>query len=77
MMLRRDDKLKLYLGKLKYQKQKMIFIIDLIEEYIYRIEENISQVKCADTAEAEEYKNKDLVMEVEELLKELKGDSNE
>ena len=77
MMLHRNDKLKLYLGQLKYQKQKMIFIIELIEKYIYRIEENISEVKRADTAQEEEYKNKDLVMEVEELLKELKGGSNE
>ncbi|MBR6689732.1 MAG: hypothetical protein IKL65_00175 [Bacilli bacterium] len=70
-MLNKNDKLKLYLGQLKYQKEKRINIIDLIEKYIYRIEENISEIKCVEGFKDEEYKNKDLVMEVEELLKEL------
>lgn len=70
-MLNKNDKLKLYLGQLKYQKEKRIAILDLIEKYIYRIEENISEIKSLEDYKEEEYKNKDLVMEVEELLKEL------
>lgn len=70
-MLNKNDKLKLYLGQLKYQKEKRISILDLIEKYIYRIEENISEIKSVEDYKEEEYKNKDLVMEVEELLKEL------
>ena len=70
-MLNKNDKLKFYLGQLKYRKEKRINIIDLIEKYIYRIEENISEIKCVEDYKDEEYKNKDLVMEVEELLKEL------
>lgn len=75
--MNRNDKLKFYLGKLKYQQQKMIFKIELINKYIDRIEENISDVKRSETAYEEEYKNKDLLTEIEELLKELKGDPNE
>lgn len=70
-MLDRKDKLKLYLGQLKFQKQKRISILDFIEKYIYRIEENLSEIKSLEDYKEEEYKNKDLVMEVEELLKEL------
>ena len=75
--MNRNDKLKLYLGKLKYQQQKMKFKIELINQYIDRIEENIADVKCSETAYGEEYKNKDLLTEIEELLKEIKGGSNE
>ena len=64
--------LKLYLGQLKYQKNKMINTINLIDDYINRIEINTSEVKCKDTYRDEEYKNKDLKREVEELLRELK-----
>ena len=64
--------LKLYLGQLKYQKNKMIYAINLIDDYINRIEINTSEVKCEDTYRDEEYKNKDLKREVEELLRELK-----
>lgn len=71
MNLHKNDKLKIYLGKIKYQKEKAIFIIELIDKYIYRIEENICKEKNIETYEAEEYKNKDLLIEVEELLKEL------
>ena len=51
--------LKLYLGQLKYQKNKMINTINLIDDYINRIEINTSEVKCKDTYRDEEYKNKD------------------
>lgn len=64
--------LKLYLGKLKYQKNKMIYAINLIDDYISRIEINTSEIKCEDTYRDEEYRNKDLKKEVEELLKDLK-----
>ena len=64
--------LKDYLGQLKYQQSKMLNFVDLIDRYISRIEENISDVKCEDTYRDEEHKNKDLKREVEELLKELK-----
>ena len=66
------DVLKLYLGKLKYQKNKMIYAINLIDDYISRIEVNTSEIKCEDTYREEEYKNKDLKREVEELLRDLK-----
>lgn len=66
------DVLKLYLGKLKYKKNKMIYVINLIDDYISRIEINTSEVKCEDTYRDEEYKNKDLKREVEELLRDLK-----
>lgn len=66
------DVLKLYLGKLKYKKNKMIYVINLIDAYISRIETNTSEVKCEDTYRDEEYKNKDLKREVEELLRDLK-----
>lgn len=77
MNLHRNDRLKLYLGQLKYQKEKMLFAINLIDKYVCRIEENISEIKCAETCKEEEYKNKDLVIEVEEFIKELSGGSNE
>ena len=64
--------LKIYLGKLKYQKNKMIYAINLIDDYISRIEVNTSEIKCEETYRDEEYKNKDLKREVEELLRELK-----
>lgn len=70
--LNNKEVLKLYLGQLKYQKKKMIYAIELIDDYIGRIEENISEIKCEDTYIDEEYKNKDLKREVEELLRELK-----
>lgn len=70
--MNKEDILKDYLGQLKYQKSKMLIYIKLIDSYIFRIEENTSEVKCSDTAMEEEYKNKDLKREVEELLKELK-----
>ena len=50
----------------------MLIFIELINSYIYRIEENTAKVKSSDTSMEEEYKNKDLKREVEELLKELK-----
>ena len=62
------------LGELKYQQQKSMMVIDLIDKYIHRIEENIADNKCLDDAMEEEYRNKDLIGEVNELLKELKGD---
>lgn len=65
--------LKLFLGKLKYQRNKMINAINIIDDYINRIEENTSEIKCEDTYRDEEYKNKDLKNEVIELLRELKG----
>ena len=64
--------LKIYLGKLKYQKIKSMYAIKLIDDYISRIEENISEIKCENTYRDEEYKNKDLKREVMELLNELK-----
>ena len=70
--MNKEDILRDYLGQLKYQKSKMLIFIELINSYIYRIEENTAKVKCSDTAMEEEYKNKDLKREVEELLKELK-----
>lgn len=69
--------LKNYIGKLKYKKEKMISILELIDKYICRIEENICDVKCSDTANEEEYRNKYLVKEIEEFLKELEGNRNE
>ena len=70
--------LKLYLGKLKYQKNKRIYVLNLIDDYISRIETNISEIKCEETYRDEEYRNKDLKREVEELLRELKdSDINE
>ena len=65
--------LKLFLGKLKYQRNKMINAINIIDDYINRIEGNTSEIKCEDTYRDEEYKNKDLKNEVIELLRELKG----
>lgn len=65
--------LKLFLGKLKYQRNKMINVINIIDDYINRIEENTSEIKCEDTYIDEEYKNKDLKNEVIELLRELNG----
>lgn len=70
--MNKRDILKDYLGQLKYQQSKMLLFVDLIDRYIRRIEENISDVKCEDTYRDEEYKNKDLIREVQELLKELK-----
>ncbi len=70
--------LKLYLGKLKYQKNKMINTINIIDNYINRIEVNTSEIKCEKTYRDEEYKNKDLKNEVIELLRDLKdSDVNE
>ena len=67
------DVLKLFLGKLKYQRNKMINAINIIDDYINSIEENTSEIKCKDTYRDEEYKNKDLKNEVIELLRDLKG----
>lgn len=50
----------------------MIYAINLIDDYISRIEVNTSEIKCEDTYREEEYKNKDLKREVEELLRDLK-----
>lgn len=72
--MHRESILKHMLGELKYQQQKIIMNIDLIDKYINRIEENIANEKCLDEAMVEEYKNKDLIGEVNELLKDLKGD---
>lgn len=77
MTLNKTEKLKLYSGKLKYQKQKMIFVIETIDKYIDRIEENTATVKCSEFAYDEEYKNKDLLTEVEELFKELTGGNSD
>ena len=75
--MNRENKLKRMLGELKYQQQKAIAMLELIEKYINRIEENIASEKSLDDAMVEEYRNKDLVGEVKELLKELKGDKDE
>lgn len=75
--MNRENKLKRMLGELKYQKEKAIAMLELIEKYINRIEENIASEKSLDDAMVEEYRNKDLVGEVKELLKELKGDKDE
>lgn len=75
--MNRENKLKCMLGELKYQQQKVIAMLELIEKYINRIEENIASEKSLDDAMVEEYRNKDLVGEVKELLKELKGDKDE
>ena len=66
------DVLKLFLGKLKYQRNKMINTINIIDDYINRIEANTSEIKCEETYRDEEYKNKDLKNEVIELLRDLK-----
>lgn len=76
-ILHKNDILKDYIGKLKYKKEKFINVIELIDKYIYRIEENISDVKCSDTSMEEEYRNKYLVKEIDEFLKELEGKNNE
>ena len=75
--MNRENKLKRMLGELKYQQQKAIAMLELIEKYINRIEENRASEKSLDDAMVEEYRNKDLVGEVKELLKELKGDKDE
>lgn len=75
--MNRENKLKRMLSELKYQQQKAIAMLELIEKYINRIEENIASEKSLDDAMVEEYRNKDLVGEVKELLKELKGDKDE
>ncbi len=68
------DELIKYRGKLKFIRKKYVLLFDLIDDYIKRIDENTAKDKDATYAELEKETNKDLLQEVENLIKEL-GDN--
>lgn len=68
------DELIKYRGKLKFIRKKYVLLFDLIDYYIKRIDENTAKDKDATYAELEKETNKDLLQEVENLIKEL-GDN--
>ena len=71
-MMNNREKLIEYRGYLKFQKEKNLKYIDLIDFYIQRIDENTAEVKDSDRAEIEEKYNKDLLKEVECLIEDIK-----
>ena len=68
------DELIKYRGKLKFIRKKYVLLFELIDDYIKRIDENTAKDKDATYAELEKETNKDLLQEVENLIKEL-GDN--
>ena len=61
-----------YRGYLKFQKEKNLKYIDLINFYIQRIDENTAEIKDAIRADEEEKYNIDLLKEVECLIEDIK-----